>query len=453
VHSERRGGSRQPWFVSPDDLASTLAATTGAALRGDDLTEVPSLRSRLGFGRFAGRRSEETSAIAVDRLAELDAEAAADWFVEQYGPGPYPGVVCGSPHGAAAHLAALLGAIWLPSGFEVRVHWPEGSPADADGVITHGQAVSRIITANNPGLRVRQVHDPVTNGTAAGERISLALHWTRLPQAYVRLLASGLGPDPYVILMRDERRWPVLREADFSIQFGSAASDLTFDEYLGGRDLAAIFAHDLAAEWPAAQDWLDLTEWGVDPDFQADLRTAAGVAGAAYHCLADSDPHALSAAVADLQREWLIAAGQAGDHALVTTGRLVDPGQTTAKGLVPYWCENATAAAVSGAELWLATSRPFAVVHALPEPPGAAWSRVGPAGQWESVAMFATRCGVVDPTIKRAYPDRILGPRHASAALRAIPSARPAPSRLPVETALRGIRAAAGHHLGLDPAT
>jgi hypothetical protein len=151
-----------------------------------------------------------------------------------------------------------------------------------------------------------------------------------------------------------------------------------------------------------------------------------------------------------LIRDWLRAGGKAADRAVVATGRILDPAQVTRKSLVPYWCENATAASVSGAELWLAASEPFSSVHLLPEPPGTAWSKLATMAQWESAALFAIRRGVVDPVMKSSYPHHILAPRHATGALREI-GADPAPPSLSYSDFARGIMTATGHDLEVDP--
>src|SRR5262249_13016284 len=149
----------------------------------------------------------------------------------------------------------------------------------------------------------------------------------------------------------------------------------TFEEYLSGRDLAGLLAHETGGAWlgPGQHGGSDLTEWGVDPQFVVDARAGCG---GTFASVSYTDPPAFSAAVADPYRGWLCGAGRSTEHALVTSGRLVDPGSAIARSLVPYWCPNATAAAVAGAELWLAGAAGFATIRVLPEPPGAAWSRM-----------------------------------------------------------------------------
>ncbi len=436
-----------PWYLPSNDLALTLAAATGLALAGSDCGRLSELGSTSQRGRVASPQG-----IGRDMVGEVDAEEIASWIVAQYGGRRYPGVVVGSAHGAAAHLAAALDAAYLPTGVEVHVRWQGGAPADVDGAMTAGQLASRVITATNPTVRVRQVHDPITLGSASAQRVDLHLRWSALPASYRALLTHGLERAPFVILLRDERRWPVFQDGRYSFQIGGAASDLTFDEYVGGRDMAAMLAEGGEEQVrPDRRSSLEPGERGVEPELAAEVRDWSTQAGAAFCSIRYGDARAMSSVVADLYRDWLRRAGKTAEHALVVAGRLVDPGQAITKALVPYWCENATSAAVAGAEMWLAGSAPFTTVHVLPEAPGGSWSRVATTGQWESTALFATRRGVVDESARKAYPGRALSPQHAARALRGLPADPPPPPPLPFDDALGWLRPATGYDLSLDP--
>jgi hypothetical protein len=444
-----------PWFVRADDLGCTLAATVGRALRGFDCADLADLAGRDRPKEFSplARGGGRLRAVAAHKLTMIDAAAVANWVVAQYdGPEAYPGVVIGSANGALAHLAVAMGVPFLPTSFEVYVRWADGSPTDVDRAMAYGHAVGRVIAATNPALHVRQVHDPVTLGASSGWRITLHLRWRALPVAYQEFLGGRMRPRPFMIAVRDERQWPVVRDGEYSFQIGTVGSDLSFHEYLGTRELASLLPDGPRAPSPgrdrAAR--LELGERAVEPEVLTELRQWAATAGSRYCSVGYHDARQLSGIAADLIRDWLRAGGKAADRAVVTTGRILDPAQVLRRSLVPYWCENATAAAVSGAELWLAASEPFASVHLLPEPPGTAWSKLATMVQWESAALFATHCGVVDPVMKASYPHRILAPRHATSALQDL-TADPAPRALSYSDFARGIMTATGHDLEVDP--
>jgi hypothetical protein len=60
--------------------------------------------------------------------------------------------------------------------------------------------------------------------------------------------------------------------------------------------------------------------------------------------------------------------------------------------------------------------------------------------QWSVLARFATRRGVVNPAMSRAYPLRPLAPRHATEALRGLPFDPPARDPLGLDTVMNGLR-------------
>src|SRR4051794_33482308 len=199
--------------VCADSLGYALLQVAARALRHqpvDDLTRVPLL----------GRRAElpdpdRNAAIAEDARLEaltpedtddLDPDRVADWIAGHYPADGYPAVVLGSPHGAAVHLAAALGAPWLPAGFTVAVQWPDGRVGDWDGASRYGAAVAARLLAAHPEVAVRQVHDPIGDGPRAASTVTLQVQWRSLPEAYRRLLRDRPG-----LLVRDVRPWPVMR--------------------------------------------------------------------------------------------------------------------------------------------------------------------------------------------------------------------------------------------------
>jgi hypothetical protein len=292
--------------------------------------------------------------------------------------------VLGSPHGGAVHLAAALGAAWLPTSFTVRVPWPGGSADDWTGAADAGGApVGRIIAAN-PSVTVRQVHDPILDGPLCAATMKLHVRWRRLPSAYGNFLRSRLRPGAVSLVFRDVRTWPVLDVgAGHSLQIGSPVSGL------GPKDLRP--------SWGTLPRY---AEGAGEPALEPQLRQVAAESGHTAHRVLYRDPAALSALVADLYRECLPPGGTC----LVETGRLLDPRGVRERGLVPYWCESAASPAVGAAEQWLAGSLPFERVAVLPEPPGVTGGAHAGLNQWRSVAAFGSRGGWVDRQAAGRYP-------------------------------------------------
>ena len=88
---------------------------------------------------------ELREAVPLEHVDRIDAGDVAAWMTGRYPAGPYPAVVLGSAHGGAAHLAAALGAPWLPTSFTVTVPWPGGSVGDWTGGMEWGAKLADLI--------------------------------------------------------------------------------------------------------------------------------------------------------------------------------------------------------------------------------------------------------------------------------------------------------------------
>ncbi|WP_091672478.1 hypothetical protein [Micromonospora auratinigra] len=447
--------------VAVGSTARVLLAAAVRALRGDDCADLgragsltrlagaPEPVRRAAAARAAGRR-----ALAPARVAEVDAERVAEWIAEQYPAGRWPGAVLGSPHGAAVHLAVALGVPWLPATFEMSVNWPRGAVDRPHAALDHGAALAARLLAGNPDVHVRQVHCPASRGVAAGATVSLAVRWRSLPSAYARFLAERLDPGAPVLLLHDARTWPVRDDGQgHSFQIGSPASGLDPVDFHPDapalRQLLRSAGGD-GAHWtpPDVSRAGADAEHGVESGFEHALRDWAGRHGSPLHRVLVPQPDVLSAATADLYRQWLRRCGKTGNRLVVECGRLLDPWQVLRAGLVPYWCENATRRRVQGVEWWLAGSEPFSSVDVLPEPPGVRSPALAGLPQWLAVAAFGRRRRALDRGAARGYPVSQVPTRRATEVLRNQPYDLPLPPLLTMDEALVALRDA-GAHQGL----
>lgn len=439
--------------VTPDSLARVLLAAASRALRREDCADLgrqPTLsrfrRTPQPVRRLAVARAGSRAAMSVPRAGEIDAERVARWMVDHYRARWYPGMVIGSPHGAAVHLATALGVPWLPSAFEVTVQWPKGGVDNPVGALAHGAQVAARIVAGNPGVGIRQVHDPAVRGVLAGSTVSLVVRWRGLPGPYRRFLGSHLAPGAPVLLLRDARTWPALDSGPgHTFQVGSPASGLVPADFLPASKVLGQLLRGLGgdpARWelPGAASPSGYAEHGVEPGFETSLRDWVQGRGGPLHRILAPRPEALSAAVADAYRGWLRSAGKSGNRCVVECGRLLDPWQVVRAGLVPYWCENASRRSVAGAEWWLAGSSPFTSVDVLPESPGMRSPVLAGLPQWLAVASFGSRRRAVDRVAARGYPLTPMPTRRATEVLRGQPYDLPTPPPLRVVDALAALR-------------
>jgi hypothetical protein len=427
-------------IVSPDGAERPLLEAVSRALRQrgcDDLDRVPVAGRHGGLPhelrRAALAHVDRAEAVPEGQVGRLDAARVAAWITGHYLADTYPAVVLGSAHGGAGHLAAALGAPWLPTSFTITVPWPGGDPGDWITAMEAGAAYADAILSANPDVTVRQVHDPVRRGALCGSTVTLHVRWRRLPPAYRAFLCSVPEPDAPVLLLRDSRTWPVLElTRRHGFQLGSPAGGLSYHDHTMDNPAFRRLMHSIGCEeWPvpllhtAAQ----YAEAAGDPELERDLRRTAALAGRRAHRVLYPRPDVLSACVADLYREWLGAAGQDAARCVVETGRLCDPWRVLACGLVPYWCESSSRASVDAAEWWLAGSSAFESVTVLPEPPGTACDAHADAAQWRAVADFAGDRPFLNRQAMGRYPLLPLPTSHASAVLRTeLDPARPRPT-------------------------
>ncbi len=434
--------------VCRDGLDRALLAATARAVRRlgcEGLDHVPVLARHGGLSGTLRRSAQAADACAealpADVVARVDAGAVAAWLTAHYPDAAYPAVVLGSPHGAAAHLAAALGAPWLPTGFTISVRWPEGTAADWGGAFDLGAELAYRLVAADPSLTVRQVHDPVRRGQLCGSTLTLHVRWRRLPQAYRDFLGDRLRPGASALVMRDTRTWPVLESGPgHTFQVGSPVAGWEPEDYTMDNPSFARLLRELADDrWIVPYPGLArrYAERAGEPEFERDLRqTFPGPVNRVLY----PTPEAFSACVADLHREWLLAEGRGGARCIVETEHLLDPWQVRAAGLVPYWCETGSRRAAAGAEWWLAGSRRFDTVDVLPTPPGPPSDAYATPGQWRAVASFAKVQGRVDREAMRRYTQGALPTGHAATVLQAHPRPRVAPPPVQAADPLGGLR-------------
>ncbi|MBQ1028197.1 hypothetical protein [Micromonospora sp. C95] len=445
--------------VAAGSTARILVAAIGRALRGSDCADLGHAGPVSRFAgtpdpvrRAAAIRSAGRTALTAGQAAEVDAERVARWFVDQYPRRRYPGVLLGSPHGGVAHLAVALGMPWLPAGFEMIAHWPQGAVDRPRAALDHGAALAGRVLAGNPDLHLRQVHCPASRGALAGATVALTGRWRGLPAAYRSFLADLLAPGAPVLVLRDTRTWPVVDAADgHSFQLGCPASGLNpVDFHPDSHALRQVLrsAGGDSGHWepPEISAPPAAAEHGVESGFDRGVRDWTRRHGNPLHQILVPTPAALSAATADLYRRWLRAAGKTGDRLVVECGRLLDPWQVLRAGLVPYWCENATRRSVEQVEWWLAGSESFTSVDVLPEPPGVRSPALAGLPQWLAVAGFGRRRRALDRTAARGYPVTSVPTRRATEVLRAQPYDLPNPAPLGTGEALAALRDGGSHH-------
>ncbi|WP_250009685.1 hypothetical protein [Actinoplanes sp. M2I2] len=315
---EFRGGPPGGDVMSADSLSRVLLSAVSGTV-GGWVARTPLLgrRGQLPPDRrqFELARDAYAEAVPHDVAATVDADAIAEWIVAQYRAADYPAVLLGSPHGSAAHLAVALGAAWLPTSVPLTVTWPGGSVGDWPGAMAWGADLARSITARNPSITVRQVHDPVRGGPLCGSTVLLHLRWVTLPAAYERFLRTRVAAGGCTLLLRDLRTWPVRAVSPrHGFQVGSPVGGGSPESYsIANPAFRRILEALGAASWPEPDPDTPprYAERSGEPSLGVDL----GRLGQESHRLLYARPETLSACVADLLRDWHAEAAARRDQA------------------------------------------------------------------------------------------------------------------------------------------
>ena len=202
-----------------------------------------------------------------DRADDVSVDALAAWCVDQY-PGDgtrYEAIVVGSPNGAVAHLAALLGAPFLTSSFGLVFDRNAIDPDDLDAYLKTSLLAARRIVAANPTPQFEVVchYDPIHDRSVAkaADFVRIKLH--ELPACYRDFIRDRLAPGGSLVLVNCAYAWP------------QAALDERIFLQVGG--LGAVDPADYLARWPADRpaELRRESEWGCPEGFAAAVRDYA----------------------------------------------------------------------------------------------------------------------------------------------------------------------------------
>jgi hypothetical protein len=422
------------------DLSTEMLRAGVHAVDGREWTE-PLARRRSWLARRLGT----DAGIPRPRVADVRADIVAAWTVSGYRRSQYPVVVLGSPHASAMHLAAALGAPWLPAGFRLSVRCTAADAKRPQPALRQGRPIASYLLDADSDIAVYQRCDPVGQSAAADTTLDFYVKWTAVPAPLRRFLSERLAPGGTVILIRDCRSWPATQLDDgYRFQVGTVGSGMTWPDYC--RQLRRM-GDESGEDWSTDHPWsapppdggdVD-AEQGIHPGFLGDLRQWSGDRSRQLRIVAITDPGALSAAVADVYRSWLRAAGKTGNRLVIGCGTLLDPWHVVRAGLVPYWCPRPLYGDVEAMEYWLAGSEPYRSIDLLMDPPGRLSPRVVPRDRLSALPRFATDRGVVDPACRRNYPLGSVEPRHASRVLSEHPYDSPPPRALSADAAIEGL--------------
>ncbi|NQX37064.1 hypothetical protein [Herbiconiux sp. VKM Ac-2851] len=341
--------------VATFDSASELHAALVAALNHQPFPHLGNSELYAGAIRAAGHlpwpilrslytRIGGAEGINPDTLPEVDMDSVANSFAEPFAAETYPAVVVGASNGAIMHLAAAMGAPWLPGTVLIPVHHV-GDGDRPNRALEFGKEFGPRFLDANPHVRLHQMHDMAQDALMTTRMAYFRTKYTQLPPAYREFLDTRLAPGAPVFLVDDRSTWPVTEAGPRHVFQTGGRGGLTPEEHLA------------RPHTPAATTVAPEAEWGADPDFTDAVAQWCATHDHPLIRVVLPGPQEASAPVADTIREWTIARGGAADKLLVSSFVIADPWRTFATGRVPFWTYFPVREALNSLDAYLADGR------------------------------------------------------------------------------------------------
>jgi hypothetical protein len=344
--------------VAAFDSATVMLRALSRYLRGEDFPLLgqlprrwePALSAVMGAANRLPRPLAEKAyavsgwaeAVPADRIGEISGDALAEWIAGHYPRRRYPVVFVGSSNGALVHLAAALGAPWLPQTLLIPVRRRGGHPDEPRAALRAHRPAGEALVAANPDLVLHHMHDAAQDRLMVAGMSYFRVKWRRLPAAYLAFLRDCLAPGGTVIVSECEVRWPTTRVGERYVFQHGAVGGTTIDEFRHGGPRIADYLTRYGSpyrRWDAPEPDGDSpeAEWGFEPGLLPGLRDAAAARRHRIVRLRYADPQDLSRPVADLYRSWYRRREMPADRLLAECFAVLEPWWALRTGSVPYW--------------------------------------------------------------------------------------------------------------------
>jgi hypothetical protein len=341
-------------------------------------------------------------------LGQVRMEEADQWVIDQYPQPRYPAVLIGSSGGAAVHLAAAMGAPFIPQTLLVPVRRDAADVDDLTAAMEWGRRTAPPLLEANPDHVLHQAHDPSQDRLMARHIGYFRLKRQRLGPLLERFLATRLTPGATVFVLDCRTRWPVTRVGPRHVFQAGGAGSLTPEEYIYGGPRVAAFLRRrgrprLSFKTPTANERAAEAEWGFDAALMEDLQRIARQLGLRVQHVPYDEPQGLSATVADLYRSWYARLGRPTWRLLAESFVLTEPTWALRTSSVPYWCVFPVEPAAQALEDYLLNTPGFREIYTLLFSYGLHAEGTAPTARWRDLIDRVGR-GELVSVDARAYP-------------------------------------------------
>jgi hypothetical protein len=438
-------------YVADFDSAAGLHRALAASLHGepfDHLGESSRSAAVVRHANLLPRRLRQAiygwagwaEAIRPSSLGDVSWEEFGRWVTGHYPRRRFPAAFVGSSNGGAVHLAAAIGAPWLPQTFLVPVR-RHGDPDDPETAMRFGEVHGRTLLDADPALRLHHMHDANQDRLMVRHMTYFRVKGRRLSAAYRRLLTEGLLPGAPIVLVECTARWPVTEVGDRHVFQHGAIGGLAPSDYHGDSEHVARY---LAEQGSGQRSWDGPTptgdgpeaEWGFGPALAEDVLDLAGELGRPVVRLAFEHPEDLGLAVADVHRRWYDRIGVPQRRLVMSNFALTDPHRTLRHRAVPLWLSFNVVDSADALERHLDEHDDYDEALGLLFSHGVRSVGVAPIDRWQRLLARARsgRLVGVDPS---AYPADFATFARYGPALDRLTDDRPPPPPLDPELAWR----------------
>lgn len=350
-----------------------------------------------------------TEAIPAGRTGEISSDALAEWIVGHYPRRRYPVVFVGSSDGALVHLAAALGAPWLPQTVLVPVRRRGVHPDEPREALRRSRPAGEALVAANPDLVLHHMHDANQDRLMVAGMAYFRVKWRRLPPAYRDFIRDCLTPDGTVVVAECGQRFPTTRVGERYVFQHGALGGATPEEYRDGSERVARYLARYGSPYrrwdgPEIDGDSPEAEWGFEPELLPDLLAFAAGEGRRSVRLRFAEPERLSDAVADLYRDWYRRRGITADRLLAECFVVLEPWWTLRTGSVPYWMVFNTDPSRRSLLSHLDAADPFEKIRLMLFSHGVESPGLATIGMWREALARARKAGEFTGVDTRAYP-------------------------------------------------
>lgn len=409
-----------------------LSMGPSSKMLADRLATSPPDRVRAAIFRVMGF----LQGLPLDRARNVDVDMLDEWVTRQYGPGPFPVVVVGSTSGGLVHLAAALGAPFLPQTTLTSVRDLATHPDDVAAAMQALAPTTGLIASNNPRVAVYHMHDPAQDRPMLEAMAYMRIKRQRLGRPYERFLEERLAPGGTIIQVECTRDWRTHTVGERAyFQFGCLGG-VPEEEY---HDSGERIARYLEQEDSPVRRWeppeMDArrpeAEWGWDPMLGDDVAQVAERFGYTVRRLVAPEPQDHSPMVADLYRWWYRHLGDEGNRLLVESYVQWDPLWVLRTRSVPFWGRFNMEPTYHELERYLTDVEPYDEVFVNLFSQGIESPGVVPVERWEQlIRQHARQKAAVIGVDPSTYPLDTGSTLRYQKAIRSIPVRAPLPGHL-----------------------